>query len=249
MALETTSLFEQVTALVVGAARLDLRDVGDEVLQRPHLHKVAVRTLNLTALPAFDVDHVFLRLDHAHDPVHDQPVAWERAHKRIIAGLVRRDKNQRLLRSRIHELGRPKHFGQVGYVELLLGLRIGDHPLSGHADFFERARRSDDQVVRHDVRILETNFHRASALHGKFQRVEDHLVRDRLDIDHRYRPAAKPRREGIAIGGRKDRKQFRSGEVRREAHRFRAELIHGRGLDEFHQGVGGIHRRRGFPTR
>ena len=54
----------------------------------------------------------------------------------------------------------------------------------GEADFFHRAGLRDDQVVRHQVDVLEDDFDRLAGLHRDQLLVVRHLLRQRADADH-----------------------------------------------------------------
>ena len=52
------------------------------------------------------------------------------------------------------------------------------------ADFLQRARLEEDQVVRHDVGVLENDFHRLAGLDYDALLVEEHLIGDGADADN-----------------------------------------------------------------
>ncbi len=72
----------------------------------------------------------------------------------------------------------------------LQGTRLGARRLAQQADLFERARLRHDEVVRHDVAVLEDDLDRLAGLGGDPILVEEHLVGDRAQADHPHAQVA-----------------------------------------------------------
>ncbi len=72
----------------------------------------------------------------------------------------------------------------LGDVIPLQRTRLRGRGLAEQADLFERAGLRHDEVVRHDVAVLEDDLHRLARLRGDPVLVEEHLVGDGPEPDH-----------------------------------------------------------------
>jgi hypothetical protein len=111
-------------------------------------------------------------------------VAGERAHVGVLARRGGGHELQALRLSRTQLARGVQDLGQVGHVVARGGGGIGGHALRRAADLGQRARRGHDQVVRHDVDVLEHELDRLARDDRELPAVVHQAVGHRADHDH-----------------------------------------------------------------
>ena len=157
-------------------------------------------------------------------PIHPPPMTGIRADIRINARLRRRDEAQLLRLPRLKEPAGEQDFSRLRHVLPGRSAGLQSRSFRGQADFLHRPRLRDDQVMRHQVDVLEHDFHRLAGPNRNQLLVVGHLLRQRADADH---PHAEFR-------------QLRAGLLRRSGRQQR-----GKGVGEFQR----VERRGRSPIR
>ena len=85
-------------------------------------------------------------------PCITRAVAGEGADVDVLARLGRGDELQAVRLARLQQPRGVQHLGVLGHEMTREGVRVARHLLGGQAHLGRRARLTDEQVVRHDVR-------------------------------------------------------------------------------------------------
>jgi hypothetical protein len=99
-------------------------------------------------------------------------VAGQRADKRVIALLVRRDEGDGVRLLRIHHAGVKKHIWAVGHPAFFHGIGPQRPGLLRHFQRLVLAGREDEQIVLHLVGVAQREAHCRAGLHLKLLDVE-----------------------------------------------------------------------------
>ena len=187
-------------------------------------------------------------IDDIHRPVHPPPVpgvgadVWIDARLRggiegeLLGGLRLEE------RARHEDISRFRHEGSLGkrrfLGELLRNLTEGLH----------RARLGDDEVVGHDVGILEDKQHRLARLNGNRLLVVVHPLVDRADADDAHPEIGKLRTPRLPFARREERGEI-LGELPGSQAGIARALLDGRCPHRFQERVEHRRRLRGGPLR
>ena len=131
-----------------------------------------------------------------------------------------------------------KHHAGRHRWNVLLGRRagLGGEFLRRVADLLQVARRDDDEVVRHDVRVLEHELDRLAGLHDEPLLVEAHLVEQRADADDADADLAQFLSRRLRLG-RREQPRERLAELHHVERHGRGPLGHRQRADELHHRV------------
>ena len=102
----------------------------------------------------------------------------------INSRLFWRNETDLLRFSRLQQRAFGQHFVRLWNVLQLGETRLLRVRLGQQSNFFESARLSDDEVVRHQVAVVEQKFDRLPGRNHDDVLVERHFFKDRTDLDH-----------------------------------------------------------------
>ena len=124
-------------------------------------------------------------VDDVERPVHPPPVAGIGADIRIDAGLRGRGEAQLLRLARLEQAaGAAGSCSSAGRTAARSASGLGGRRLGQEADLLEGAGPRHDEVVRHQVGVLEEDLHRLAGLDDDPVLVVAHLLEHRADADH-----------------------------------------------------------------